>query len=659
MTEFTLDISAKSDVHKRVLQRLDDRWRTSARKMGNLHTKWRQNEDQCIAFLPERDVDAKRRLLRSEGGKPQYTTIVLPYTYAMQMSAWSYWTTVFLGRDPIFQYAGRHGESEQQTQALEALIGYQVQVGEMLVPLYFFLHDAGRYGLGVLGNYWGEETTSISRLVQVPQTLYGLPIGGAPKSTVQTETVRGYYGNKLFNIRPYDYYPDPRVPLHAVQRGEFVGFLSEVGWHEIAPRAAAGEYVNTELLKREGADLVTAREQGSTQLELPNSDFGFASEANEVQETGPYGMLTQYVDLVPREWGLSNVGTNEKWVFECSVRASASSAAGNSGSLKYIHAARPLGCYHNKFPILVQEMDPEPYAFAARGLPEVMEPMQRTMDWLINSHMYNVRKTMNNQFLVDPSRVVMGDFEDPQPGGAIKAKPAAYGTDLKMAISQLPTMDLTRGHMADIGFFHEFAQRGVGVNDQMMAMADVKSHTTAGANRTASSFGVNRQKTTTEFMSAMAWTPLGQMLVQNSQQYYDAPMKMRLTGDLMTEAGPQFVDVTPELIRGFYDFVPVDGTMPIDRYAQAALWQQMLQGMAKVPQVMMQYDLGRIFGWVAQLAGLKNVQRFKIQIAPPGMNPAAVAGGNVVPMNQAAAAARPAPGNPPEPGQIPGMGTTG
>jgi hypothetical protein len=657
MSEPTLEIAVGSELHERLRRKLDDRWRTSARKMGTLHEKWRRNEELQQAWAPERDVDAKRRLLREQSGKPQYTTIILPYTYAMQMSAWSYWTTVFLSRDPILQFAGRHGESEQQVQALEALIAYQVQVGEMLVPYYFWLHDAGRYGLGILGNYWDEEITSVSRYVEVPQTLYGLPIGGPPQRTLQTEQVRGYYGNKIFNIRPYDYYPDPRVPLHAVQRGEFVGFLSEVGWHEISRRAASGEYVNTKELRATGGQEATAREPGATPLELPNDDNSFASETNEVRETGPYSIVTMYVDLSPREWGLSDVSSHEKWVFEASVQASASSSGGNQGHLKYIHAARPLGCYHNKFPINILEMDPEPYAFASRGIPEIMQAMQTTMDWLVNSHMYNVRKTLNNQWLVDPSRVLMTDFENPEAGGAIKAKPAAYGTDLRMAVQQLPVADVTRGHMADIPFFHEFSQRAIGVNDQMMAMADVKSHTTAGANRTASSFGVNRQKTTAEFMSAMGWSPLGQVLVQNTQQYMDAPMKVRVAGDLLLALGPsapKFVQVTPEDIQGFFDFVPVDGTMPVDRYAQAALWQQLFGAMAKMPGLLQQYDVAGIFSWVAQLAGLKNINRFRIQIAPPGANPNLLGQGNVVPLRGAA----PAPGNPPEPGQVPGMGTT-
>jgi hypothetical protein len=164
-------------------------------------------------------------------------------------------------------------------------------------------------------------------------------------------------------------------------------------------------------------------------------------------------------------------------------------------------------------------------------------------------------------------------------------------------------------------------------------------------------------KTIAEMQSAMGFSTLAEMLVSNSQQFYDQDQKFRIVGDLTLEAGQEFVQVTPELIYGFYDFVPVDGTMPIDRYAQANLWKEIIQGLQQMPQIAMQYDIGRIFAWVAQLAGLKNINKFKIQVAPPGQMPQ----GNVIPMP-----AGPRPPSGPqdlsrtiEPGQIPGMGTTG
>lgn len=658
MSEFSLDIKISSLLHRRILDAMNARYSFSAQKMSNQHDKWRRDEDLFIAFTPEKDVDAVRRLKRENDGKPQYTTIILPYTYAQLMSAHSYWTTVFLSRDPVFQFSGRHGESEQQTQALEALIAYQVQVGEMMVPFYFWLLDTGKFGLGVMGDYWTEEQHSVSRYIEVPDMLMGVDMGTTSKQFV-SETRRGYYGNKLFNIRPYDYYPDTRVPFHAVQRGEFVAYHSEVGWHELLRQEASGEFVNVQDLRRlRMGGAWTGREPGSPNIEMPNDDFNAAMlSPGDLNETGPYGLITMEVDLVPAQWGLSKVNTSEKWVFTGGVQGGGGAAPNKAaGNISVVCQARPLGCEHNKFRINTLAMEPEAYALTSRSLPQIIEPLQNTMDWLVNSHMYAVRKTLNNQFLVDPSRIVMADFIDPQNGGAIRARPSAYGTDIQQAIKQLPVVDLTRQHMMDVGVFNEFAQRASGVNDQLMGQVQSGGRKTAQEVRTSSSFGINRQKTISEFYSHMGFSPLSQRLVQNSQQYYDTPMKLRLVGDLAMESGPKFFEVTPQDIAGFFDFVTVDGTMPIDRYQMANLWQQMFGQISKIPQVVGQYDLGRMFSWVAQLAGLRNINRFKIQVAPPGVDPRMMGGpgGNVVPISQAQDMTRTI-----EPGQVPGMGTSG
>jgi hypothetical protein len=175
---------------------------------------------------------------------------------------------------------------------------------------------------------------------------------------------------------------------------------------------------------------------------------------------------------------------------------------------------------------------------------------------------------------------------------------------------------------------------------------------TATEVRSASTFGVNRLKTNAEFFSAMGWAPMGQMMVQNSQQYYDAEMKLKIVGDLAGEAGEKFVNVAPESITGFYDFVPVDGVLPIDRFAQANLWKELLAGMRTMPEVAQGYDLVRMFAWVAQLAGLKNINQFKVKVLPPGVAGAQAQAGNIVPMPKG-------PGNANEPAQIPNMGATG
>jgi hypothetical protein len=213
--------------------------------------------------------------------------------------------------------------------------------------------------------------------------------------------------------------------------------------------------------------------------------------------------------------------------------------------------------------------------------------------------------------------------------------------------------DVTQQHLANIPLMVNFGERVGGVNDQVMGMLDTGGRKTATEVRTSTSFGINRLKTLAEFASISGVDPLSRMLVQNSQQYYDMDLEFKIAGDLLQTSGPLglqgnqmmsqalgqmggrpgFVRVTPDTIAGFYDFVPVDGTFPIDRFAQVNLWKELFQAILAVPMIGMQYDLGGIFQWVAQLAGLKNITQFKLQVTPDQILAAQAQAGNAVPLS--------------------------
>jgi hypothetical protein len=655
----SIDLDPKGPLHKKLLEALNARFRLSYQRMSRLHKAWRDAEDQFLAYVPESDVDSKRRKDRENKGTQSYTTIILPYTYAMLMSAHSYWTTVFLSRDPIFQYTGRHGETQQNVQALEALIAYQVQVGKCLLPLYFWLLDAGKYGLGVVVNYQDEDDRWVAKNQSIPiLNPFTGEVMGEDKKVVR-QKIQGYHGQRVVNVRPYDYFPDPRCPLHSPDKGEYVGYISDISYNDLLAGEATGQYVNVKALKRRqdgtnaqdfaSDNMGSSREQGSPRVELPNDQPFLQSDA-DLKNTGTYTILTIYVRLVPSEWGLGNNNYPEIWAFTAKC-SNATPAQNSTQALQLILGAIPLGTWHGKFPVHVLEMEPEAYAFAARGMPEIIGPIQHTLDWLLNSHMYAVRKTVNNQFVIDPSRIVMRDILEPTQGNLIRLKANAYGTDPETAMRQLAVTDITKSNVSDIGFMHDFAQRTLGVNDQIMGMVDTGGRKTAQEVRSSSTFGVNRMKTICEFMSAMGFETLSAALVAESQQFFDQGMKLRVVGDLMQDVNAGFIQVTPEDVQGAYDYVPVDGTMPIDRFAQANLWKEILANIAQMPQIAMEYDLGKIFAWTAKLAGLKNITQFKVQVLPPGM----AAPGNVIPMPTGRADM----GRVGEPGQIPGLGTSG
>lgn len=624
----------KGKQHTRIMQEFDKRWKAAKEAQDKRSTKWQESEDTFMMYVPEDALDATRKSNRARG-KPSYVNLNIPYSYAMLLTSHTYYTSVFLSRDPVFQLRGRHGEAQNAEMAMESLLDYQLTAGENIPALFVWLLDVGKYGHGVLGHYWNKEEITTSSYVEEQETFLGMPIPGRTKKVMKSQTAIGYMGNRLFNVRPHDFFPDPRYPVYRFQEGEFCIVYDKVGWHKLVEGHSQGRYFNLEQVKASTSTDTGSRDTGSVRVTLPSD-----GSVMDLYENAPstVELFEFHWQIIPRDFGLGTSTKPEKWVFTIANK-------------KVIISAQPLGLLHGKFPYDVLPFEIDGYSLHTRSMLEILDPLNKTMEWLINSHFYNVRAALNNQLVYDPSRIYAKDLESPEPGKMIRLKPAGYGGDIRTMVNQLTVQDITRSNLSDTDIVGSMAQRIMGVNDNIMGMVNAGGRKTATEVRSSSTFGVNRLKTNCEWFSATGFSPLTAKMVASTQQLMNIERKYRIVGD-QSQWGEKYMMVTPEMIQGAYDFVPVDGTMPIDRFAQANLWQQLFGTMSKVPQIMGAYDIPRIFAFVAQLGGLKNINQFRVNVIPDGQMPP-----GMVPISAGAAPAGRSNMN--EPGQIPGMGATG
>lgn len=636
----SIDIKHNGKMASTILSACRERIRQSSKQHTTRVKQWRQSEETFTLYMPESANDELRRLKR-EDGTPQYTTIQMPYSYAVAMAAHSYWSSIFLSRSPVLQYMGNTDEGEDQVLAVEALHNYQMFKGNILPSLYIWLQDVPKYGEAWLLNYWREDKTRYSSIEMVEEKYLGMIKSGSFKKKKVVREVISYQGNSTTNIHPSKVFTDPRYTRGRFQEGEFVAIETELSRNQLVVGAQQSQYINIDRLVAQTQHGETNEEghyeeSADPLLERPNvEDFStyYDPKASDVYEVYEF-----YITLIPKLWKLSSGDMPEKWVFTVDK------------NFTTVIEARPMGNIHDKYPLTYLEIEPEGYAKYSRSMIELFSPIQNTIDWLINSHFFNVRQVLNNQWLMDPSRVEERDFETNEPGLAVRLKPAAYGTDVRTALMQLPVSDVTQAHMSDLAVMYDMGER-LGVNDPMMGITSPSSRRTAQEIRGDQSFGVSRLKTNAEYFSATGFSQLASMFLSNSQQFYNAEQKLRIAGHAAETAGMPFLNVTPESIAGQYSFEPVDGTLPVDRFAMVNLWQQLITNMYQVPQVVQQYDLGKIFGYVAQLGGIKNLNRFKVEILPDEQMANQAAAGNAVPIPGGA-------GNPLEPGQIPGVGPT-
>lgn len=153
---FIVKIDKDSEKHRKVLEYLMTRINQSRKRRTEREGKWTESENLFTSYVKETENDATRRSNR-DAGVPQYITVTIPYSYATLMTAHTYWTSVFLGREPVLQVQGTNNESQTSEQAVEAMLQHFTVQGRALVPYYIWLLDQGKYGEGIVGTAWDVE----------------------------------------------------------------------------------------------------------------------------------------------------------------------------------------------------------------------------------------------------------------------------------------------------------------------------------------------------------------------------------------------------------------------------------------------------------------------------------------------------------------------
>jgi hypothetical protein len=205
-----------SQKHRTVLGEILQRITAAKTKHADRHSVWRQQELQAQGVVKTSELEK----VHKNAGEISYITVQVPYSYGMMMSAHTYHCATFLGRDPLFQYEGRHGESQTQELAVESLIKYQYSAGGMQGPLFIWLYDACKYGLGVLGVHWDTEVGYVTQIVEETPEFLGIPIPGAkPKKKKITDRLVSYEGNRVYNVQPQKFFWDPSVTPASLQKG--------------------------------------------------------------------------------------------------------------------------------------------------------------------------------------------------------------------------------------------------------------------------------------------------------------------------------------------------------------------------------------------------------------------------------------------------------
>lgn len=589
-----------SDLHRDTLQRLDRTFKYSADKMKLFHPRWNYNEQRIQAFVAQPDYEQlMKELENNRGTVPEPVKVIVPYSYATMHAAASFWSSVLLGRRPIFPIMAVRGTTTDKARHIEMAIQSNLEASKAYEVLWQFLWDGGVYSFGSGRTSWTEEWGKSLRIV-----------GG------QREVTDGlrYAGNKVSIIDPYAFFPDPRVPIHQVsERGDFCFWVTPQSKLRLKDMEKDG------LLKWVDCACETAG------TNLGPGELGPVSDSKRRARIGLDGTWDREVTsvvgfrlvregtirLVPKDWKLGDSDRSELWKF-----------AWTAG--KQIIQAEPFSHAHQKHPVFTAEPASLGHDFGSLAMADFIGVFQDIISWLVNSRMENVRTTINNQFLVDPGRIEMQDLRTPAPGRAIRLKRAAIGADVREAFMQLQVMDTTQGHFNDMQMLRLLADTITGVNDNLRGIQTQGGRRSATEARQAMQAGASRLSQQAIRISSQGFTELASQMIFNIQQFMPEEMWTQVTGD---DGSPMTSLLTPDMIVGDFNYQVSDGSLPYDKQALLEVWKELMFGIAQDPELRQSKDLNKIFEYVAQLGGAKNITAFnrqqpqQQQLPAPGQTP--------------------------------------
>ncbi len=621
-----------SDDHARVLSYLVHRIEASERKMENFYARWRVAERRSQAYISLPDYEAQLRAMNESSAPPKVVSITVPYTFATLNTIVTYLMQAFTGRKPMFPTSANRGEHTRQAKNMETLLQYNSEHVRMVKLLWQYFHDGELYGLQVLRTEWAEKKAMRTEWSMQPKRLLGIELPFTKERVSQSVEKTIFQGTECLNIDPFMFFPDPRCPMAEVStKGEFVFWRTFEGRHVLKRAEADGllKYVDRAGTRQESSR-VNSHNNGSNRDLLSRGEaHPGADRTTHEKSLGASVQVDQgTVEIVPAELGLGTSTRPEKWLFTILNK-------------KQIVQAQRFDADHGQHPVVVGEPYTMGYGFGQAAISDYLGPLQDTIGWLVNSHMHNVRTSLNNMWVVDPSMVELGDLRNPEPGKLIRLKRAAYGRDIRTVIQQLQVQDVTRGHMSDLPIFMRLADTLTAVTDNIRGVQDSGGRKSATEARIGADAAASRLASHTRLISGQSIVNLETQMCLNYQQY----LSDEFAFDVLGPDGIQnSVKVSPENIAGDFYFPINDGTLPMDKVALMDVWKEIFMAVAQDPQLRGGFDIMKLFEYIAELSGAKNVQEFRIQPGSPEQMAAMAQAGNAIPIGPGGAMPPPAGG---------------
>jgi hypothetical protein len=339
-------------------------------------------------------------------------------------------------------------------------------------------------------------------------------------------------------------------------------------------------------------------------------------------------------ELIPYDHALGESKYPEKWLFSWAED-------------KVICRAHPLINKHQNFPYVAAEPEPNFFDTYSPGILELIEPLQRFINWLYNSHIENITRVLNNQYVYSPEFIEESDLEFGGPGEHIRMTQDAAQMmlngevqDIRQFLFQMPSQDVTgASYMNAIQYTYQMAQVLSGVNDPL---SGIQTPTTRSATEigTITAQATGRMAITARLMDENAIQELIDQSIHNRQQFTSIGRYYEMIGRMAQDLGIDSIFADLEDIQGDFKYRPITGILPEDPSRMAANWSNLMSAAGQIPQLQAPGPDGRIldfrsiFNTIAEKSGISNIDDYymDVQVMPDEQVQQQAQAGNMVPV---------------------------
>jgi hypothetical protein len=575
-----------SPLHNALLQHAKSLVEMSRGKMNGFYDMWDQFDDiyRGKRFPDKTDLEQRKKDLPEK--------MVVPLAYAQVQTFVAFCIMLYTQKDTIVELQAQGPEDEQPAKLGEALIDRDLNENCFVALLKQYLTDISRFGIGILKHTWVKETQMVRE-----QTVFA---GSAVVAATEPVQKTKFLGNRIVNISPYRWFPDPRLPLGRLQEGEFCADEDEVSIIELERQQHDGlvagiknipEWNYAELTAREGRSRLFSQ-QADTELKNKGQSKGMCVRTEVQVWLTPKDFLDSDGDpMGPEDYPVLYVITyaNDQTVIRC----------------------EPMNYVHNEFTYDCAEFNPDMHHLVNTSLSEIIDLLQSTISWFINSHITSVRRIIQNRIVYDPSAIEDEDLKKDTPH--IRMNSAAYGGDVRRFLFQLQLQDVTTGHINDVEVLKQIMMEVTSISENGLGQYATGRRSAEEA-RNVNFNAASRMKIVATIIYYTGLAPLFRKMLSNLRDGLDEETYVKVRG--LSSDPNEFAGfkVTRDDLVGDYDFKVFDATLPSEKSRTASLLGEMLQEMMSNPQAipMFGYDPRKLFDRMFELLGVKNLNSLKL-----------------------------------------------